>query len=136
MSDDEIRGAVKTDDETYELGKRDGYDNAVQVIDTLTGGAGEYRYCTDHDPDRHTPDAATMIKRIVDRFTDLSSRALAPDTKITGEKLVDEIAEALCNSQGRNWSKLPEYGRDWWRVQADAAIGVLTGITLHEVKND
>ena len=124
MSDDEIRGAVKTDDETYELGKR------------------EYRYCTDHDPDRHTPDAATMIKRIVDRFTDLSSRALAaapypPDTKITGEKLVDEIAEALCNSQGRNWSKLPEYGRDWWRVQADAAIGILTahGITLHEVKN-
>jgi hypothetical protein len=56
------------DDETYEIGKRDGYSEAVQEIDRLTGGDGEYRYCTNRDPDRHTPDPATMIRRIVDRF--------------------------------------------------------------------
>lgn len=40
------------DDETYEIGKRDGYEKAVQDIDLRTGGDGEYRYCTDHDLER------------------------------------------------------------------------------------
>lgn len=66
--------AVAEDDEAYELGKRDGYEQAVQDIDVLTGGDGEYRYCTDHDPDRHTPDAATMKQRIADRFAAVSPR--------------------------------------------------------------
>lgn len=60
--------AVDDADEAYEIGKRDGYEEAVQDIDILTGGDGEYRYCTDHDPDRHTPDAEAMKQRIVDRF--------------------------------------------------------------------
>src|SRR5690606_24696664 len=37
------RRAVAVDDETYEIGKRDGYEQAVQDIDCLTGGDGEYR---------------------------------------------------------------------------------------------
>lgn len=57
------------EDETYEIGKRDGYSDAVQRIDQLTGGDGEYRYCTDHDPERHCPGPAEMIERIVERFT-------------------------------------------------------------------
>lgn len=61
-----------SDDETYELGKRDGYSEAVQQIDLLTGGDGEFRYCTDHDPDRHTPGPLEMIQRIVDRFEALN----------------------------------------------------------------
>lgn len=60
-------------DEAYELGKRDGYSEAVQEIDLKTGGDGEYRYCTDHDPERHTPDPETMIQRIVDRFETLNT---------------------------------------------------------------
>lgn len=60
-------------DEAYELGKRDGYSEAVQEIDLKTGGDGEYRYCTDHDPDRHTPDPASMIQRIVERFETLNT---------------------------------------------------------------
>lgn len=55
-------------DEAYEIGKRDGYSEAVQTIDRMTGGDGEYRYCTDLDPDRHTPDPSAMIQRIADRF--------------------------------------------------------------------
>ncbi|QRM44012.1 hypothetical protein [Rhizobium sp. BG4] len=69
------------DDETYEIGKRDGYSEAVQQIDQLTGGDGEYRYCTDHDPDRHTPGPAEMIQRIVDRFETLN---LLHDAEKTG----------------------------------------------------
>lgn len=60
------------DEETYQIGVRDGYSQAVQEIDRLTGGDGEYRYCTDHDPERHTPGPAEMIQRIVERFETLN----------------------------------------------------------------
>lgn len=60
---------AEADDETYEIGKRDGYSDAVQHIDQRTGGDGEYRYCLGMEDDiRHQPDPATMIQRIVDRF--------------------------------------------------------------------
>lgn len=60
---------AEADDETYEIGKRDGYSEAVQQIDQLTGGDGEYRYCLgDESSVRHTPDPATMVQRIADRF--------------------------------------------------------------------
>lgn len=63
-------------DEAYEIGKRDGYEEAVQEIDQLTGGDGEYRVSMlvggGVDEDRHTPDAASMIQRIVDRFETLN----------------------------------------------------------------
>ena len=60
-------------EEAYELGKRDGYEEAVQEIDQKTGGDGEYRHCLGGaDPDRHTPDPETMIQRIVDRFETLN----------------------------------------------------------------
>jgi hypothetical protein len=60
-------------DEAYELGKRDGYDAAIQDIDRLSGGDGEYRFCTDGDPERHTPDASAMKARIVARFEEMSA---------------------------------------------------------------
>ncbi len=63
---------VDPDEELYEIGVREGYERAVQEIDQLTGGDGEYRYCTDRDPERHTPDAPSMIQRIVDRFETLN----------------------------------------------------------------
>lgn len=55
-------------DEAYGIGKRDGWDAAIQRVDELTGGDGEYRFCTNGDPERHTPDATTMLARIVERF--------------------------------------------------------------------
>jgi hypothetical protein len=63
------------EDETYEIGVRDGYEKAVQDIDQLTGGDGEYRFCTDGDPERHTPGPVEMIKRIEERFAALASSA-------------------------------------------------------------
>ena len=59
---------ARGDEETYNTGKRDGYEQAVQDIDLLTGGDGEYRYCTNGNPERHTPDAAAMKARIAERF--------------------------------------------------------------------
>ncbi|NTA27422.1 hypothetical protein [Allorhizobium ampelinum] len=67
------------DEETYQIGVREGYERAVQEIDRLTGGDGEYRYCTDHDPDRHTPGPAEMIQRIVDRFETLNQLKIAQE---------------------------------------------------------
>ena len=56
-------------DDAYDIGKREGYEQAVQEIDMQTGGDGVYRACLGGaDPGRHTPDAITMITRIVNRF--------------------------------------------------------------------
>lgn len=72
------QGQGDDEEETYKIGYRDGYNEAVQDIDVLTGGDGEYRYCTDHDPDRHTPDAETMKQRIEERFDALQEVQPAP----------------------------------------------------------
>jgi hypothetical protein len=58
---------TQSDDDAYELGKRDGYESAVQDIDMLTGGDGEYRYST-IGGERHCPDADSMKARIAERF--------------------------------------------------------------------
>lgn len=56
-------------DETYEIGKRDGAQEAIQRIDMATGGDGEYRYCLGaQGDDRHCPDEEAMFARIVARF--------------------------------------------------------------------
>ena len=85
------RDAANADDEAYEIGKRDGYSEAVQQIDRLTGGDGEYRYCTDHDRDRHTPGPVEMIQRIVDRFETLN--LLEEATKTGSDQPDDDPAE-------------------------------------------
>lgn len=59
--------AITDEEDTYKIGKRDGYEAAVQDIDHLTGGDGEYRVSSD-DPDRHVPDAYAMKTKIVERF--------------------------------------------------------------------
>ena len=65
------------DDEMYEIGKRDGYEEAVQDIDLMTGGDGEYRVAVflggGVDEDRHCPDPAAMKARIAERFVALSA---------------------------------------------------------------
>jgi hypothetical protein len=83
-------------DEAYEIGKRDGYEQAVQDIDVLTGGDGEYRYCTDHDPDRHTPDAEAMKQRIVDRFNSPKEA----EVTVTEEMVADTRIDIVSLSRG------------------------------------
>ena len=60
---------MSEEDEAYEIGVRDGYEEAVQDIDLLTGGDGEYRYAFG-GPRRHCPDAETMKRNIASRFDD------------------------------------------------------------------
>lgn len=62
--------AEKDENEAYEIGKREGYESAVQDIDLMTGGDGEYRFCTNQDPERHCPDAPAMKRRIAARFAE------------------------------------------------------------------
>lgn len=58
---------TQSDDEAYDLGKRDGYEKAVQDIDMLTGGDGEYCYST-IEGERHCPNVDTMKARIARRL--------------------------------------------------------------------
>lgn len=52
------------DDEVYETGKRDGYEDAVQEIDVATGGDGEFVASTFPGA---TVDVEAMKRRIIDR---------------------------------------------------------------------
>ena len=64
-------------EDSYYIGRRDGYQFAIQTLDILTGGDGEYRYCTDHRdwPNTHCPDAGSMQLRILERFDSLKRAA-------------------------------------------------------------
>jgi hypothetical protein len=39
-------GAAKEEDDAYEIGKRDGYEDAIQDLDLATGGDGEFKGST------------------------------------------------------------------------------------------
>jgi hypothetical protein len=63
-----VEAVDKKVDEAHEIGLREGRDEAMQEIDLATGGDGEYRYSTNHDPERHCPDGDAMKARILARF--------------------------------------------------------------------
>ncbi|WP_454686884.1 hypothetical protein [Agrobacterium leguminum] len=101
------------DEEIYEIGVREGYERAVQEIDMRTGGDGEYRYCTDHDPERHTPGPAEMIQRIVDRFETLN---LIEDAEKRGD-FWDAPGSAQVQDVAGAVIKLGTYGRAYDRPE-------------------
>lgn len=78
---------------TYELGKRDGYEDAVQTIDVETGGDGEFYGST--IPGRGV-DVPTMQENIVNRFEQLK-QACNSHTSLTQdvERLRDALAGLL-----------------------------------------
>ena len=63
----------KEEDEAYEIGKRDGYSEALADVDRRTGGDGEYCFST--IPDRGCPDEESMMLKIVDRVEGAEARA-------------------------------------------------------------
>jgi hypothetical protein len=65
--DRELSEAEKAEDEIYQIGYRDGFEEAVALIDRSTGGDGEYFAST--IPGRGCPDPAAMIQKIVDRVS-------------------------------------------------------------------
>jgi hypothetical protein len=71
---EELRQPTQSDDEAYDLGKRDGYEKAVQDIDMLTGGDGEYCYST-IEGERHCPNPDSMKARIAERFNSQSTQS-------------------------------------------------------------
>lgn len=65
----EFDTADDPEEDAFNIGMRDGFSEAIQLMDLMTGGDGEYRYCTDHDPERHCPSPYEMAARILARFT-------------------------------------------------------------------
>lgn len=63
-------GGIDPDEEAYEMGMRDGYEQAIADVDRCTGGDGEYFAST--IPGQGCPDWQSMVAKIVDRFTALS----------------------------------------------------------------
>lgn len=53
------------DEETYQIGLRDGYERAIQEIDLATGGDGEFKATTDQG----VIDVPVMKRRLIDRFS-------------------------------------------------------------------
>lgn len=63
-------------EETYQIGLRDGYEKGVQDADLRTGGNGEFVCCVGSDPDeRHCPDPAAMLDRMSDRWSNHANPA-------------------------------------------------------------
>lgn len=104
-------------DDLFEIGKRDGYEDAMQELDIATGGDGEYRYVMgDSASDRHCPTAAHMKQRIIDRF-EAQQRALkfiAPSLLVLrnmcatiglrlgeakAKEMIDAVREVLCEPE-------------------------------------
>ena len=82
LSDDEVRSELSedgarldppahtitrpiTEDDVYEIGKRDGYEDAIQTLDLATGGDGEFKGSTIPGA---TVDVPAMQSRIIARF--------------------------------------------------------------------
>lgn len=62
-------------EEVEAIAERDGYEKAVQDIDRLTGGNGEFCAVLGYDPDgRHCPDVPSMKERIKHRFEGLKAQ--------------------------------------------------------------
>jgi len=85
----EQRSSEDEEEEAYQIGKDEGFANAVQKIDELTGGDGVYRACLGIQDERHCPDPETMIQRIVERFEEAASRSS------DGSGILDEVREVL-----------------------------------------
>ena len=66
-----VRAAEADDDETYEIGKRDGYESAIQELDLATGGDGEFYGSTFPG---ETVDVSVMQQRIIARFAALEAK--------------------------------------------------------------
>lgn len=82
------------ENEAHDIGLEDGRSVAIQEIDLATGGDGEYRFCTDLDPERHTPDPDAMKARIVERFERLKA-SIAKEREDAAREMWTHCFEAL-----------------------------------------
>jgi hypothetical protein len=88
----EAEAGADDPDEAYALGKRDGYEEAIQELDEATGGDGEFKGSTFPG---ETVDVPVMRQRIIDRLAaSPSSPASGVRVKAT-EADVERVARAL-----------------------------------------
>jgi len=81
--------------EDYEIGKRDGYEEAVQDIDLLTGGDGEYVCAPGAGSlEAHCPTPDHMKLRIKDRFDRLTPAMSATPAQPAGD-VRERVARAI-----------------------------------------
>lgn len=80
---------MNDEDEAYEIGKRDGYESAVQDFDLATGGDGEFKGSTIPG---ETVDVPAMKARTIARFERLRSQLVRAKGEIT--KLAAECHRA------------------------------------------
>lgn len=109
---------IATGDEeqdAFQIGMREGFSEAVQLIDLMTGGDGEYRYCLGFEQDeRHCPDPDAMIAKIAERFEVSEARLLALHTAMAD---VMELRRLSVNAEQR--------------AKAQAAIAVWRRVECH-----
>lgn len=96
---------VAAEDEAYELGKRDGYEDAIQDLDIATGGDGEFKGSTIFG---ETVDVETMKQRIVERFANASAEARLRVT--TADVTLAELTEWVANEESR-WDGAKAFAR-------------------------
>lgn len=78
------------EDQAYDIGKRDGYEKAVQDIDLLTGGDGIYRVVTGAKRHESCPDAEAMKTRIFQRIDYMRGKFRNIISHATGGHLSEE----------------------------------------------
>lgn len=123
----EASGSEREEEEAYKIGKRDGYEAAVQDIDYLTGGDGEYRVSTD-DPGRHVPDAYSMKAKIAERFSALRPQPSGETREAAIKELIGGYAvmhEAICFMAGTSGA----VGR-WYYEKANDAFSKVKPLHL------
>ena len=87
------RGRTKTklaeedEEETYQIGVRDGYESAIQDLDIATGGDGEFKGST---LPGGTVDVPAMKARIIERFQDLRAGGWREDVETARAALKEE----------------------------------------------
>jgi hypothetical protein len=101
---------IDDDDEgVYQIGKRDGYMDAVQDVDLATGGDGEYKGST---LPGGTVDVPAMLDRVLERF--ISQAAL--DAAVAAEReRCAKIADDARAAQG-DPREAPSPAGAWGRV--------------------
>lgn len=118
------------EDEAYELGKRDGYESAIQDLDIATGGDGEFKGSTIPGG---TVDVPAMKARIVGRTTTAPpSEHSSTRSEVTA--LADIAAERERQREVEGWSSVHDDGHDTGEMAGAAACYALSTIK-HWAKN-
>lgn len=88
-------------DETNALAERDAAEDAVQWLDTQTGGDGEYRYSTVEPDAPSTP--RKMCEGIAERFSALQDELAA--ARAEGERYRKALEDARSTLDGLSYSE-------------------------------